>query len=136
VVREGLEVQRRMMDNDGKEVTTVQQGQEVTVELTIRALGSARDNIAVIDLLPGGFEVLRESVPRTAVGWRADYVDVREDRLVFYGRFDTRVRTLTYRAKATAAGNFVVPALYAESMYDRSVHASALPGRVEVVATP
>ena len=136
VVREGLEVQRRMVDDDGNAVTTLQQGQEVTVELTIRALGRARDNIAVIDLLPGGFEVLRDSVPRTAVGWRADYVDVREDRLVFYGRFDTRVRTLSYRAKATAAGNFVVPALYAESMYDRSVHASALPGRVEVVATP
>ena len=134
VVRDGLEVQRRYVGEEGQELMTLKQGQEVTVEVVIRALGQTRDNIAVVDLLPGGFEVLRDSVPRTAVGWRAAYVDVREDRVVFYGRFDTRARTLRYRAKVTAAGSFVVPAIYAESMYDRSIRASALPGRVEVVA--
>jgi hypothetical protein len=111
----------------------MEQGKEVTVRLKIRALGNPADNVAVVDLLPGGFEVIRSSVPRTAYGWQADYVDVREDRVVFYGSFDTSVRELNYRVKLTAAGNFVVPPPYAESMYDRSVHAGGLPGTFKVI---
>jgi hypothetical protein len=133
VVREGLEITRAYYDDDGNEVTRMEQGKEVTVRLKIRALGNPADNVAVVDLLPGGFEVIRSSVPRTAYGWQADYVDVREDRVVFYGSFDTSVRELNYRVKLTAAGNFVVPPPYAESMYDRSVHAGGLPGTFKVI---
>ena len=131
-VREGLEISRAYFDEDGNEVTRMAQGQEVTVRLKIRALDKPAHHIAVVDLLPGGFEVVRSSVPRTAHGWRADYVDVREDRVVFYGSFDTSVRELNYRVKLTAAGNFVVPPAYAESMYDRSVRAGGLHGSFEV----
>jgi len=134
-VRDGLEISRAYYDDDGNEVTRMEQGREVNVRLKIRALGRAAKNIAVIDLLPGGFEVIRSSVPQTASGWRADYVDVREDRVVFYGSFDTSVRELNYRVKLTAAGSFVVPPAYAESMYDRSVHAGGLPGRFDVTPT-
>ncbi|MGE4543274.1 MAG: alpha-2-macroglobulin [Pedobacter sp.] len=131
-VRDKLEITRAYLDRDGKPVTTLQQGQEVTVRLRVRALGEPVFNVAVIDLLPGGFEVLRDSVPRTAVGWRADYIDVREDRVVFYGRFDTTARELSYRAKVTAAGEFVIPPPWAEAMYDRAVRASGLSGKFSV----
>lgn len=131
-VRDKLEITRAFLDRDGKPVTALQQGQEITVRLRIRALGEPVSNVAVIDLLPGGFEVLRDSVPRTAVGWRADYVDVREDRVVFYGRFDTTARELSYRAKITSAGEFVIPPPWAESMYDRAVRASGVSGRISV----
>ena len=131
-VRDKLEIAREYLDRDGKPVTQLQQGQEVTVRLRIRALGEPVSNVAVIDLLPGGFEVMRDSVPRTAVGWRADYVDVREDRVVFYGRFDTTARELSYRAKVTNAGQFVIPPPWAEAMYDRAVHASGVSGQISV----
>ncbi|MBW2690507.1 MAG: hypothetical protein JRC99_11320, partial [Deltaproteobacteria bacterium] len=131
-VREGLEIDRSFLDDAGNKIEQFEQGKEVTVQLKIRALGKPVNNIAVIDLLPGGFEVIRSSVPRTAYGWEADYVDVREDRVVFYGSFDTSVKELTYRAKLTAAGSFIVPPAYAESMYDRSIRARGLHGRFEV----
>lgn len=131
-VRDKLEITREYLDRDGEPVTRAAQGQEVTVRLRVRALGEPVSNVAVIDLLPGGFEVLRDSVPRTAVGWRADYVDVREDRVVFYGRFDTSARELSYRAKITSAGTFVIPPPWAEAMYDRAVRASGLPGTFKV----
>jgi hypothetical protein len=131
-VRDKLEIAREYLDREGKAVTQLQQGQEVTVRLRIRALAEPVDNVAVIDLLPGGFEVLRDSVPRTAIGWRADYVDVREDRVVFYGRFDTTARELSYRAKVTSAGQFVIPPPWAEAMYDRAVRASGVSGRISV----
>ncbi len=120
---QGLEVQRDYLDSDGNAVTSLEQGKEVTVRLRIRAVDSERvNNVAVIDLLPGGFEVIRSSVPRESSYWSADYVDIREDRVVFYGSFGSSVTELRYRAKLTAAGNFVVPPAYAESMYNRSVH--------------
>lgn len=131
-VRDKLEITREYLDQEGKPVTQLQQGQEVTIRLRIRALAEAVDNVAVIDLLPGGFEVLRDSVPRIAVGWRADYVDVREDRVVFYGRFDTMARELTYRARVTSAGKFVIPPPFAEAMYDRAVRASGVSGTFNV----
>jgi alpha-2-macroglobulin len=133
-VREGLEIVRDYLDEDGNEVNQLEQGREVSVWLRVRTLGEGSvSNVAVIDLLPGGFEIIRSSVPRTAYNWRADYVDVREDRVVFYGSFDSSVKELTYRAKVTAAGSFTVPPAVAESMYDRAVRAVSLPGRFEVI---
>ncbi len=132
-VREKLEISREFLDLNGNPVSELQQGQEITVRLRLRALGEAVSNVAVIDLLPGGFEVLRDSVPRSVAGWQADYVDVREDRVIFYGSFDTSARELTYRAKVTSAGEFVIPPPRAESMYDRAVRASGIAGRIKVL---
>jgi len=129
VVREGIEIHRDFLDDKGTEVTTFEQGQEMTVRLRVRALGKNQlTNVAVIDLLPGGFEVIRSSVSRTAYGWKADYVDIREDRVVYYGDFDASIRELTYKVKLTAAGTFVIPPSYAESMYDRSIRAISKAG--------
>ncbi|MGM0593765.1 MAG: alpha-2-macroglobulin [Pseudomonadota bacterium] len=130
---EGLEVQRDYLDSDGNAVTSLRQGAEVTVRLRIRSVGHKQlSNVAVIDLLPGGFEVIRSSVPRKSGPWRSDYVDIREDRVVFYGSFGSRVTELRYRAKLTAAGEFSVPPAYAESMYNRSLHGRSTAGSFSV----
>jgi hypothetical protein len=132
----GLEVQRDYLDSEGNIVKRLDQGKEVTVRLRIRSLDRPLvSNVAVIDLLPGGFEVLRDSVPRESRGWSADYVDVREDRVVFYGSFGSSVTELRYKAKLTASGNFVVPPAYAEAMYDRSVHGRSSGDEFQVSAT-
>ena len=72
------------------------------------------------------------SVSRRTFSWRADYVDIREDRIIFYGDFDSKVRELTYKVKLTAAGDFSIPPSYAESMYDRSLRAISESGRFKV----
>lgn len=131
--REGLEILRSFVDEQDNEVTQFEQGQELTVKLKIRALeGQSLTNIAVIDLLPGGFEIIRSSVARTAYNWRADYIDIREDRVVYYGSFDSTMRELTYKVKLTSAGEFTIPPSYAESMYDRSIRAISVAGKFTV----
>lgn len=135
VVKEGIEIYRDFLDAEGNKVTSIAQGQEITVRLRVRALNDAHlFNIAVVDLLPGGFEVVRSSVSRTAYNWRADYVDIREDRVVYYGDFDSSVRELTYKVKPVSAGDFIVPPSYAESMYDRSIRAISERSRFSVVS--
>ncbi len=129
---EGLEIQRDYLDSDGNVVTSATIGDELTVRLRIRSTGQPRSNVAVVDLLPGGFEVNAEHVQRQQGGWSADYIDVREDRVVVYGWFPNRMTEVTYRVKLTAAGSFVVPAAFADSMYDRRVQARTKPGRFDV----
>jgi hypothetical protein len=65
---QGLEVQRDFLDEAGKPTTTVEQGKELTVRLRVR--GSGWDNVAILDLLPGGFEAVL--VPPTAAEGGSD----------------------------------------------------------------
>lgn len=134
--RQGLEIIRSFVDDSGNEVSSFEQGKELNVKLKVRALdGKSLSNIAVIDLLPAGFEIIRSSVVRTAYNWRADYIDIREDRIVYYGDFDSTVRELSYRVKLTSAGEFIVPPSYAESMYDRTIRAISIPAKFSVTAS-
>ncbi len=132
-VREGIEIQKVFIDANGNEVTRFSQGQEIIVRLRVRVLGDEPlSNVAVIDLLPGGFEVIRSSVSRTGFNWKSDYVDIREDRVVYYGSFDSNVRELTYKVKLTTSGTFIIPPSYVESMYDRSIRGLSKAGRFVV----
>jgi uncharacterized protein YfaS (alpha-2-macroglobulin family) len=90
--------------------------------------------MAIVDLLPGGFNVIRESVNRRSGVWQSDYIDVREDRIIFYGNITNRVTEMTYKVKVTAAGNFKVPASFAEAMYDRSLTGYSAASTVKVTA--
>jgi uncharacterized protein YfaS (alpha-2-macroglobulin family) len=95
----------------------------------VRALDDRQlSNIAVVDLLPGGFEVIRSSVSRSGYDWQADYLDIREDRVLFYGSFGPRITELSYKVKLTAPGSFVIPSSTAESMYDREIRAVSVSG--------
>lgn len=132
VLSDGLEIQREYLDDDGKSVTSALIGQELTVRLRIRSTGRTRTNVAVVDMLPGGFEVLSDSVHRQHGAWYADYTDIREDRVLVYGSFPNRLTEIQYRVKVTSAGNFVLPSAFAGSMYDRSIQARTKPGRFEV----
>ena len=133
---EGLEIYREYLDDNGDAVSDAQVGDELTVRLRVRSTGRVRSNVAVVDMLPGGFEVLTETVRSQYRDWYADYKDVREDRVVIYGTFSDRITEVRYRVKLTGAGSFVVPSAFAGSMYDRSIQARTEPGRFQVRAVP
>ncbi|MCP4294889.1 MAG: hypothetical protein GY786_04725, partial [Proteobacteria bacterium] len=126
---EVIEVARVMLDGDQQPLTKVKLGEEVDVILRTRTIdGSYRGNIAIIDLLPGGFEVVRDSIDRNSV----NYIDVREDRIVLYTTADKKLKEFKYRIKATNRGEYVVPPIYGESMYDRKIHSITANGQITV----
>ncbi len=155
-----MEVLREFVDSAGKPVTSIMVGDEVTVRLKFRAVGRAFvGNVALIDLMPGGFEPVLETAaapvpegeappPAAAAAstlpglagsrttWQIHYADVREDRVVFYGHVSADFSELSYRIKATNSGRFVVPPAYAESMYERGVQARSAGGQTITVETP
>jgi uncharacterized protein YfaS (alpha-2-macroglobulin family) len=61
-----------------------------------------------------------------------EYADMREDRVVFYVSANKDVQEIVYRIKATNVGTYNVPAAYGEAMYDRSVVARSVAGKLSV----
>ncbi|RUQ88844.1 alpha-2-macroglobulin [Legionella septentrionalis] len=127
--QQGLEIHREYRDSQGNIIASVALGDEIEVHIQVRSLNDQFIlNGAIVDLLPGGFEVLRESIQ----GMYFDYVDIREDRVVFFDSFDSAAKELVYRMKATNAGKYTVPPLYAEAMYEPSIKANTAAGKITV----
>ncbi len=159
-IKNGFEILREYVDAKGNLVKSVKVGDEIEVRLKFRAINrEAIDNAALVDLLPGGFDLVLNAAPappkegeaepregrgenenqkwRAPIGtqrstWQPDYADLREDRVVLYGMVSKDFQEFAYRIKATNTGTFVVPPAYGESMYDRSVQARSLGGKIVV----
>ena len=162
-IKQGLEVLREYTDANGKLLTSITMGQQVDVHLKFRGLKTDYvGNIALVDLLPGGFELVVPTQPAATTfaeaapemdagggnaggytGWQCqicigtsqamlDYADMREDRVVFYVSANRDVQEIVYRIKATNVGSYNVPPAYGEAMYDRSVVARSTAGRLVV----
>jgi len=146
-LRSGLEVFREYLDAAGTPITSVRLGEEITVRLRFRVVDRpALRDVALVDLLPGGFEPVLIPTPigGTSGGpgwanplggggtWSAEFADIREERVVLYGTVGPDMAEFTYRIKATNVGRFVVPPAYGESLYDRTVRARSPAGQITV----
>jgi uncharacterized protein YfaS (alpha-2-macroglobulin family) len=131
---DGLEIIRDFLDAKGEVTHTARLGEPVTVRLRVRSLQrESITNVAIVDLLPGAFELAAGSLQPGVGAAGCDYVEVREDRVVFFTTVTPNVRELTYQIKATNRGELVVPPVFAESMYERGIKARGLAGKVTVV---
>lgn len=123
-IADGLEVFREVLDPQGKAVEKLKVGEGALVRLSVRNVSpDALSNIALLDLMPGSFELEPNGLkPGTGTMPGADYVDVREDRNVFFCRLAKgELKTFSYRIKPIAAGSYIIPPAFAESMYDRAI---------------
>jgi alpha-2-macroglobulin len=134
-VTAGLEVYRELLDKNDQPVTQTKLGEPIHVRLRARSVGDEPvTNVAITDLLPGGFEVVDSSLqPGASTISGVDYVDVREDRAVFYGTVTTSALEINYQIKSSNRGAFTVPPIFAESMYERSIKGRGLGGKITVI---
>ena len=133
-VTAGLEVHRELLDKNDKPVTQTKLGEPIHVRLYVRTV---RDepvtNVAIVDLLPGGFEIVGSSLqPGVSTISGVDYVDVREDRAVFYATVSSSALEINYQIKSSNRGEFTVPPIFAESMYERNVKGRGVGGKISV----
>ncbi|PYL07231.1 MAG: hypothetical protein DME34_07260, partial [Verrucomicrobia bacterium] len=82
----GLEVYREVLGKNNEAATRTKLGEQLHVRIHVRSLERRPiTNVAIVDLLPGGFEVVDSSIHTGTCATRGiDYVDVREDRAVFF----------------------------------------------------
>ncbi len=149
-IRNKLEVYREYSDSAGKTIRKIYVGDTVEVTLRVRALKDAGrvPQVALVDLLPGGFEAVLDSVPRPERSRSAaadsgfsladsGHVDVREDRVLFFGDAKDELREYRYRLRAVAPGRYAIPPAYAEGMYDAGARALRPAGGVfEILPRP
>jgi alpha-2-macroglobulin len=133
-ISEGIEVSREYRDKDGNAVNNVKLGGDLTVVLRVRGVGDREiGNVAVLDLLPGGFEVVPESIQTGGCSFGGiDYADVREDRIAAFGTITNDVTEITYRIRATNKGTYAVPPPQAEAMYHLKIRARGASGQMTV----
>ncbi|MCJ8278235.1 MAG: hypothetical protein MJK18_15450, partial [Bdellovibrionales bacterium] len=124
-----IEVFREFLNEAGEKVSKAKIGEELTVQIRSRVIdGDYASQVAVVDLLPGGFEVIIDSLDRDSMD--GSYMDAREDRVLLFRNFTDKVQTYTYRIKAINKGEYEVPPIYAESMYDQTVKAHGTSGKI------
>jgi alpha-2-macroglobulin len=132
---EGIEVSREYRNKHNNPVTTAQLGEELTVVVRVRSTDNQNlENVAIEDLLPGGFEIVEESVHTgTCSDWGdIEYADVREDRLLAFGTVTGSDTEITYRIKATNRGTYTIPPVQAEAMYHQKIRARGVSGTLTV----
>src|SRR5437773_10246641 len=133
-VTAGLEVHRELLDKNDQPVTRTKLGEPIHVRLKARSVGDESvTNVAIIDLLPGGFEVVGASLqPGVSTITGVEYVDVREDRAVFYTTVSSSALEINYQIKSSNRGAFTVPPIFAESMYERAIKGRGVGGKITV----
>ncbi|MBP5519403.1 MAG: alpha-2-macroglobulin [Treponema sp.] len=123
-IKDGIEITREYCNLEGGKLSSVKVGDDVMVKISFRSLNGTVNNLALVDLQPAGLESDIESIRNFKDNkWSPDYVDIREDRVVIYASATEKIQTFTYKAKAICSGTFVVPPMFAESMYNKDIRA-------------
>jgi uncharacterized protein YfaS (alpha-2-macroglobulin family) len=123
---------------DGVVVDMLPGGFEPILEDLIRAPAAAQSDAACVGEEEGGEDCVEVYAPQgnqTAQlgSWRAEHVDVREERIIAFGPITPEVGELVYRVRATTAGTFVVPPAQVESMYDAQARGRSVGSKITVM---
>lgn len=138
----GLAVRRVYLDRHGNQVDPVKisQGDLIIARLTITTRQDNLDNIAIVDLLPGGLEIDNPRLANNSnFAWLSegsaapDYMDIRDDRMVlFYSFKKAGVYQFHYALRAVTCGDFILPPVKAECMYQPELSSIASSGQITI----
>ncbi|MBF4467088.1 MG2 domain-containing protein [Flavobacterium sp. LC2016-12] len=118
-------------------VSKISQGTEFIAEVTIRNQRNEHvENVALSQILPSGFEIVntRFTDYGDATNNIADCIDIRDDRTNFYfGMKAGETKVFRILLNASYLGNYYLPGLQCEAMYDNTFLARTKGFWVEVV---
>ena len=144
-----LDVKYTDMAGSPISVEDIRQGTDFMSAVTLSNISGTSDysNLALTHIIPSGWEIYNErmivpeasssnsneaNTPESSAD-KYTYKDIRDDRVLTY--FDLRrgeSKSFTVRLQATYAGNFILPAIQCEAMYDVAVQARTKAGRTTV----
>ena len=128
---------RRFFTPNGEEISlndgSIQLGDLIHIQIEIVNKSNEHiQNIALVDRIPAGWEIEN---PRLGRGqslewydeedrWTTDYMNLRDDRLELFGNLNPRERrSWVYAVRAVTSGEFTLPPVEAEAMYDPQIWA-------------
>ncbi len=117
----GLQLAVTYLSEDGSPLdpSTLTQSTTFKAHFTIRnTTGKEIENVAITHIVPAGWEILG-----TQPSGEVSYQDQRDDRLLSYiDRFGNgKVVTIDLHLSATYSGQYYMPSIHAEAMYDATI---------------
>ena len=121
-----LDVNYYNVSGEPIDVSQIKQGTDFVIEVIVKHPGILKDyqNMALTQIFPSGWEITNSRLDNVSQ-WQSDaftYQDIRDDRVMTY--FDlSRGQTKTFRlmANASYAGEFYLPSIKCEAMYDHNI---------------
>jgi len=137
-----LRIRREFFDRNGSPVNLdgIRENSLVIVKLSLTSDVDHLENIAITDLLPGGFEIENPRLVETTQypfingGATPQYVDIRDDRINYYTTLDgERQQIFYYLVRAVSRGEFQYAPVVAEAMYDGNYYSASGQTRIRIV---
>lgn len=138
----GLEIQREFLDREGQalNLTAVEQGDLIAIRTKVRSTSGPVNNVAIVNLLPSGLEVENPRLQTTEqLPWVSDanlepkYMDLRDDRILLFADLPPDTwQTFYTLVRAVAPGQFRLPPVQVEAMYNPALRATGERGTMEV----
>jgi len=141
-ISNNLRIQVSYTDLNGNaiDIQNLKQGTDFIAEVRVTNISPTTNftDLALTHIIPSGWEIFNERMIGDTDSETASkiftYQDIRDDRILTY--FDlarNRTKVIKVRLQASYVGNFVLPAVQCEAMYDTSAYAKTKAGRVRVV---
>jgi len=131
-----LKMEVHYYDMEGKVIdpSRLEQGTDFMAEvrLTHPGIRDHYSDLALTQMFPSGWEIrnLRmDQMESSMVKDIPDYQDIRDDRVYsYFGLNKNKSKTFVVQLNAAYLGEYFLPAVYCEAMYDKTIHATE-PGK-------
>ena len=124
---------------NGKQVNpkNIKQGTDVKIEVYIRNPSNQDyQELALAHIFPSGWEVHNQRMDNSTNNNYAqpEYMDIRDDRVnLFFDLKAKKSKTFSYTISGSYAGDYYLPSIVCQAMYDNSIYASQTGKWVKVV---
>ena len=128
-----VSVSRSYLNPDGTPFKPEQHevGQEVVIQITLSNLTRSEiHELALVDRIPAGWEINNPALNRgsdlsahyNSEAWNSDYMSMKDTQLEIFGDLKAgQTVQFVYTVRATSAGEFFVPPISVESMYNDNI---------------
>ncbi len=132
-----LDVSYFTTGGDPLDVNSLEQGTDFYVSVTVYNSGDfSQRQLALTQIFPPGWEISNARMSEANVPGQTDYTyqDIRDDRVnTFFDLPRGQRKTFKVLLNAAYAGNFYLPGVYCQAMYDNTVSALKKGREVQVV---
>jgi uncharacterized protein YfaS (alpha-2-macroglobulin family) len=135
-----MQVNYSQEKNKAPHLNGVKQGDHVNMSITISNLsGVPQENLALNLKMPSGYELINPAIYESTIktsGMHSEYtyMDFRDDRVyTFFNLAQGEKKTYHFKAKASFIGNFYLPSINCEHMYNGEIYARTRAGRAQIL---
>ena len=130
-----LNVSYNTLDGSALNPHDIPQGTDFTVTIKVVNLSEVKDytNLALTEMIPSGWEIVNDRLFGGSESNTFSYRDIRDDRISWFFNLPKGAgKTFKIKMHASYQGEFILPAVKCEAMYDPHVCANTASGTAKV----